>query len=126
MWACLLEAFADHGEYFLTDHAFLIYEEYVNVAECILHALQPLPMQWQKNGSCQQVNRGDCNVFPLMRFAAVPDGAAAFMNPSRPSSSLANLFTVLRKKLFLVPAAPEIVSKSCWALSCPCTLTLMM
>ena len=27
VWACLLEAFADHGEHFLTGHALLIYEE---------------------------------------------------------------------------------------------------
>ena len=39
------------------------------------------------------------NEFPLMRCAAVSDGAAARTIPPRPSSSLANLFTVLRNKL---------------------------
>ena len=53
-------------------------------------------------------------------------GAAARTIPSRPSSSVANLFTVLRKKLLPIPAAPEILNKSCWTLFCPFTLTLMM
>ena len=47
VWACLLEAFADHGEYFLTGHALLIYEYQANIAECVQHAFQPLTMQWQ-------------------------------------------------------------------------------
>ena len=58
-----------------------------------------------------------CNVFPLMRYAAVSDVAAAWTNPYRQSSSTANIFKVLRKKLLPVPAAPEILSKSCWTLS---------
>ena len=43
VWACLLESFADHGEYFLTDHALRIYEEYANIAECVLHAFSLSP-----------------------------------------------------------------------------------
>ena len=53
-------------------------------------------------------------------------GAAARTIPSRLSSYLANIFTMLRKKLLNVISAPEILSKSCWTLFCPCTLTLMM
>ena len=37
--------------------------------------------------------------------------AAVRTIPSHPSSSLANIFTVLRKKLLLGPATPEILSK---------------
>ena len=44
------------------------------------------------------------------------DGEAARTIPSRQSSYLANLLTVLRKKILPVPAAPEIVRKSFWNL----------
>ena len=47
VWACLLEAFADHSGYSLTGHALLIYEEYGNIAECVMHAFQPLTTHWQ-------------------------------------------------------------------------------
>ena len=47
MYACLLEAFADHDEYFLTDHALLIYEAYANIVECVMCVFQLLTRQWQ-------------------------------------------------------------------------------
>ena len=46
-----------------------------------------------------------------MIYATLSNDAAARTIPSHPSSSLANLFTVSRKKLLLGPATPEILSK---------------
>ena len=111
MWACLLEAFDDYGKYFLTDHALLIYEAYVNIVECVLYEFQLLTLKWQKLARATGKQRRLCNVVPLISYAAVPDGAAAWTNPSRPSRSLENIFTEWRKKLLPVPAAPEKLSR---------------
>ena len=77
MWACLLEAFDDYGKYFLTDHALLIYEVYVNIVECVLYEFQLLTLKWQKLARATGKQRRLCNVVPLISYAAVPDGAAA-------------------------------------------------
>ena len=110
MWAFLLEAFANHGEFFLTDHALVIYEAYVNIVEDVI-CLNFSPCNGKNVLMLTGKQRRLCNVFPLMGYAAVPDGAAARTKPSRPSSSLENIFTLCRKKCLPVPAAPEKLSR---------------
>ena len=63
--------------FFVTDHALLIYEAYVNIVECVLYVFQLLTLQWQKLARATSKQRRLCNVFPLITYAAVPDGAAA-------------------------------------------------